>query len=175
MHLQNSVNLHFHVTDDPTIIYGNSGKLCHTCLALTIQQPYLAIQENFIITHFPWHWRSNTIYGDSGKLHHTFSMALTIQRPYMVIQENFCHTFSMTLTIRRPYMVNFGYYRELSSHTRTCKAWCSFLLLILVKWRSNKTLASVGLAQARPNKPHSYWANYIPQQLSTQSQASLPM
>ena len=59
MHQQNSVNLRFCDTDDPTIIYSNPGKLCHTCpVTLTIQRPYTGIQENFV-THFPWHWRSN--------------------------------------------------------------------------------------------------------------------
>ena len=141
----------FRDTDDPTNIYGNSGKLRHILSAtLTIQRTYMAIRENFV-TSFPRHWRSNehiwqfgktsshsfcdtddptSIYGNSGKLR---------------------HILSATLTIQRTYMVDLGYYRELSCYARTCKVYFHFLSHILVKWRSNETIASVGLAQARPN------------------------
>ena len=49
-----------------------------------------------------------TIYGHSGKL---------------------CHMLSVTLTIQRPYIVDFGYHREFSCHTRTCKASGSFFVV----------------------------------------------
>ena len=102
-------------------------------------------------TLFSWHWRSNkhiwqfrktsshsfrdtddptNIYGNSGKLR---------------------QILSATLTIQQTYMVDLGYYRELSCYARTCKVCFRFLSHILVKWRSNETIASVGLAQARPN------------------------
>ena len=55
------------------------------------------------------------------KLCHLCPMTLTVQRPYMVIQEKFVTYFRGT-DDPRPYMVDYGYYRELLSHTRTCKA-----------------------------------------------------
>ena len=80
-------------------IYGDSGKLRHIVfVTLTIQRPYMATQENFVIssrdTDHP-----TTIYGDSGKLR---------------------RIVFATLTIQRPYMVDLGYYRELLCHSRTC-------------------------------------------------------
>ena len=93
----------------------------------------MEMQENFVM-HVPWHWWSNDhIYGDSRKLSHIFR---DTDKPMN----------------QWPYMVDFGFYRELLSHARTCKAWCLFLLLLLVKLRSNETLASVRLA---PNYPFS--------------------
>ena len=76
---------------------GNSGKLCYMLsITLTIQRPYMAIQETsshaFRDTDDP-----TTIYADSGKPR------------YM---------FSVTLMIQRPYMADLGYYRKLSCHTR---------------------------------------------------------
>jgi len=68
------------------------------------------------------------IYGNLGKLRQILSAILTIQRTYMV---------------------GLGYYRELSCYARTCKVCFRFLSHILV---SNETIASVGLAQARPNE-----------------------
>ena len=45
----------FRDTDDPTNIYGNSGKLRHILSAtLTIQRTYMAIRENFV-KFFPQH------------------------------------------------------------------------------------------------------------------------
>ena len=81
------------------------------------------------VTHVPWHWRSNTIYGDSGK---------------------FCHTFSVTLIIQRPYMVDFGYYRELSSHTRTCMAWCSFFIVNACKMMIQRNSCYFGTRSGSP-------------------------
>ena len=93
----------------------NLGKLCHMfSVILTIQRPYMALQENFV-TFFPWHWLSNdriwhsrktssnsfrdtddptTVYGTPGKLRHILSTTLTIQRPYMALQENFVACYS---------------------------------------------------------------------------------
>ena len=62
-----------------------------------------------------------------------------------------CQILSATLTIQRTYMVDLGYYRELSCYARTYMICFRVLSHILVKWRSNKTIASVGLAQAHPN------------------------
>ena len=57
----------FRYTDDPTNIYGNSGKLRHILSAtLTIQRTYMAIRENFV-TFFPLHWRSNEHIWQFGK------------------------------------------------------------------------------------------------------------
>ena len=100
----------FRDTDDPTTIYDHSGKLCRMLsMTLTIQQPYMAIQENFA-TCCPWHWWSNN---------HIYWISDTI--------ENFCGTQELVRFDNR------------------------FLSFILVKWRSNKRPASVGLAQACPN------------------------
>ena len=89
----------------------NSGKLCGMqSITLTIQQPYMVIQENFA-TCCPRHWRSNN-------------------HSYMVDSDT---------------IENFHGTQELVRFDN------HFLSFILVKWRSNETPASVGLAQARPN------------------------
>ena len=76
MVIQETLPHAFRDTDDPTTIYGDSGKLCHTL---------------FRDTDNP-----TTIYGDSGKLCCMLSVTLTIQRPYMVdlgyYREFSCHT-----------------------------------------------------------------------------------
>ena len=96
----------------PTTIYGHSGKPRRKLsVTLTIQRPYMAIQENLIAT-FRDTDDPTTIYAHSGKCR----CMLTV-----------------TLTIQRPYMADLGYYRKLSCHTRTCKESCCFLSFILVK------------------------------------------
>ena len=104
----------FHDTNDPTTIYGDSGKLCHIVfVTLTIQRPYMATQENFVAL-FSWYWRSND------------------------------HIWWIWDTTG-----NFRVTQELVRYD------IRFLSFILVKWRSNESLASVGLAQAHPN----YYSN----------------
>ena len=132
-------------------IYGTSGKLCHILsTTLTIQWPYLALQGNFVAC-CPWHWRSNDhIWHFRKTLSHSF---LNTDDPKTIFGTSgkLCRMLFVILTIQQPYMVDLGYCRKLLRHTKTCKVLCSFLSFKLVKWRSNETLASVGLTQACTN------------------------
>ena len=89
----------FRYTDNPLTIYGYSGKLCHMLsVILTIQQPYMAIQENYIIC-LPWHWWSNDHIWSILDTIENFCRAITckawnsfsvIYACIMMIQWNFC-------------------------------------------------------------------------------------
>ena len=56
----------------------NLGKFwCHMfCMTLTIQRPYMALQENFVAC-YPWHDDPTTVYGRSGVLQKTFCYTKT--------------------------------------------------------------------------------------------------
>ena len=100
-------------------------------VTMTIQRPYMALQENFV-TFFPRHWRSNN---------HIWHFRKTLSH---VIRD----TDNPTTVYGRSRILQ----KTFASHKNLQGIMFVFLSFKLVKRRSNETLASVGLAQARPNQ-----------------------
>ena len=78
---QESTLHYFHDTDDPMIIYGHSGKLCHMLsVTLTIQQPYIV--DFRYHREFSCHTRT---FKASGSFFVVYSRKMTIQRNFSLV------------------------------------------------------------------------------------------